>query len=320
MKMDEWKRCAWARGEKMARYHDQEWCVPEHRDGKLFEMLLLEGFQAGLSWSTVLNKREAFRRALDGFDARRIASYGQEKLDELMQDAAIIRSGRKLRAAVDNARVFLSIAEEFGSFDRYLWGFTGGRVVRLDASPMPASSALSERVSKDLKRRGMRFVGPVIVYSFLQSVGMVDDHDADCFRRRPNVLLIGPMGVDKGAVAAALARLTNRRLVDLEEDCRRLEQNFAPNQARMHSVLCILGDVRGAVMTLAPEQGAYPDPVWQADFGERMRGGTRAFLLLPQGPKEALSALAPRDAWTGRTILTQGKSPAAVAEEIAALL
>lgn len=180
--MENMARCAWAKGDLMERYHDDEWCVPLHDDAVLFEFLLLESFQAGLSWAIVLNKRENFRRALDGFDASKIAGYGEDKIESLMADASIVRNGRKLRAAVTNARVFLQIQAEFGSFDSYLWRFTNGQVVRQRVQPMPASSPLSDEISADLKRRGMKFVGTVIIYSFLQAAGMVDDHQPGCFK------------------------------------------------------------------------------------------------------------------------------------------
>lgn len=178
---EEVRRCAWARGAAMQRYHDEEWGRPCHDDRKLFEMLLLEGFQAGISWAIVLKKREAFRAALDGFDPVRVAAYGEAEIARLLADPRIIRSERKLRAAVGNARAFLRIQEEFGSFDAYLWGFVGGAPLRrAPGTPMPAQTPLSCEISRDLRRRGMKFVGPVIVYSFLQSVGVVNDHEDTC--------------------------------------------------------------------------------------------------------------------------------------------
>jgi DNA-3-methyladenine glycosylase I len=167
----------------MAAYHDQEWGVPSHEDAHLFEMLLLEGAQAGLSWSTVLAKRENYRRALDGFDAERIAGYGQEKLDELLQNPGIVRNRLKVASTVKNARAFLAVREEYGSFDAYLWRWVAGTPVvnRPAASdPLPASTELSDLISKDLKRRGFTFVGTTIVYAYLQAVGVVDDHTVTC--------------------------------------------------------------------------------------------------------------------------------------------
>ena len=180
----ELKRCRWANpaSELYIAYHDQEWGRPEHDDRKLFEMLILEGFQAGLSWLTILKKREAFRRAFDGFDPVIVAGYGPEKLEALMADSGIVRNRRKVEAAVQNARAFLDIQKEFGSFDRYLWGFTGGQVILNTDDAVRASSELSDRISADLKRRGMKFVGTVIIYSFLQAVGVVNDHETDCWR------------------------------------------------------------------------------------------------------------------------------------------
>ena len=180
----ELKRCRWAdpASEIYIAYHDQEWGRPEHDDRKLFEMLILEGFQAGLSWLTILKKRETFRRAFDGFDPAVVAGYGPEKLEALMTDPGIVRNSRKIRAAVQNARVFLDIQKEFGSFDSYLWGFTDGQVILNTDDEVRASSELSDRISADLKRRGMNFVGSVIIYSFLQAVGVVNDHEAGCWR------------------------------------------------------------------------------------------------------------------------------------------
>lgn len=177
------KRCRWAdpNSELYIAYHDQEWGKPEHDDRKLFEMLLLEGFQAGLSWITILKKREAFRRAFDGFDPATVSQYGPEKLEALMSDPGIVRNRRKIEASVVNASVFLDIQREFGSFDRYLWGFTQGRVVLNTDDAVRASSDLSDHISADLRRRGMKFVGSVIIYSFLQAVGVVNDHETGCW-------------------------------------------------------------------------------------------------------------------------------------------
>ncbi|MCI8678731.1 MAG: DNA-3-methyladenine glycosylase I [Lawsonibacter sp.] len=181
----ELKRCCWAdpNSELYIAYHDQEWGRPEHDDQKLFEMLILEGFQAGLSWITILKKREAFRRAFDRFDPAVVAGYGAEKLETLMSDPGIVRNRRKIEAAVTNAAVFLEIQKEFGSFDRYLWGFTGGEIILNTDDQVRASSELSDRISADLKRRGMKFVGTVIIYSFLQAVGVVNDHERSCWCR-----------------------------------------------------------------------------------------------------------------------------------------
>lgn len=180
----EWKdgkcRCRWAnpKNERYLRYHDEEWGVPVHEDGKLFEMLLLESFQAGLSWECVLNKWEHFRRAFDGFDPVNIAAYGPEKKEALAQDAGIIRNRRKIEAAVGNAKVFLEIQKEFGTFSAYLWGWTDGKT-RVEQGK--THSPLSDALSADLKRRGMRFVGTTIVYSYLQAVGVLWSHEPGCF-------------------------------------------------------------------------------------------------------------------------------------------
>ncbi|MEV0848339.1 DNA-3-methyladenine glycosylase I [Streptomyces sp. NPDC049954] len=184
-------RCGWASGtsELMTAYHDREWGRPAHDDAYLFELLVLEGAQAGLSWSTVLNKRENYRRLLDGFDVRRVAEYGQPKLDALLTDPGIVRNRLKVASLVKNARAFLAVREERGSFDAYLWQWVGGRPVvntRASGTFPPARTELSDRISKDLKKRGFTFVGTTITYAFLQAVGVVDDHAEDCWVRRGN--------------------------------------------------------------------------------------------------------------------------------------
>lgn len=176
------KRCSWVnlKNPLYIRYHDSEWGVPSHDDGYMFEMLLLESFQAGLSWECILNKREAFRTAFDGFDYKKIAAYTPEKLSELAENKAIVRNGRKIRAAVGNAAVFMEIQREFGTFSAYIWHFTDGKQDVHRDGVIRATSPLSDAVSKDLKRRGMQFVGSTIIYSYLQAVGVIDDHEPDC--------------------------------------------------------------------------------------------------------------------------------------------
>jgi DNA-3-methyladenine glycosylase I len=180
-------RCAWASGEQSIRYHDEEWGVPVHDDRRLFELLILEGAQAGLSWSTILNKRENYRRAFDGFDPERIARYDRRKVRQLLADAGIVRNKLKVASAIENAKAFLRVQEEFGSFDHYIWQFVGGkpRVNEWKSSRIPARTPESDAVSKDLKRRGFKFVGSTICYAFMQAVGMVNDHAAGCFRYKP---------------------------------------------------------------------------------------------------------------------------------------
>ena len=171
----------------MIPYHDTEWGVPLHDDRALFEFLILEGAQAGLSWETVLKKREAYRRAFDHFDPVRVARYTDRKAAELLQDAGIIRNRLKIAAAVANARAFLAVQKEFGTFDAYVWGWVGGRPIqnaRKAMSEIPARTEESDRMSQDLKRRGFKFVGSTICYAFMQAVGMVNDHCVDCFRYR----------------------------------------------------------------------------------------------------------------------------------------
>ena len=174
------QRCFWASpsNPRYLKYHDEEWGVPVYDDQKLFEMLLLENFQAGLSWECVLNKREAFRRAFDGFDPQKICGYGEEKCSALKNNPGIIRNRLKIQAAVTNAGVFLEIQKEWGSFSRYLWHWTEGKVVREQGE---TRSPLSDAVSGDMKKRGMKFVGTTIIYAYLQAVGVIDSHEKGCF-------------------------------------------------------------------------------------------------------------------------------------------
>ena len=174
-------RCAWVQGELMEAYHDNEWGRPVHDDVALYEMLLLEGFQAGLSWYIVLSKREAFRKAFSNFDVHAIAEYGEEDVARLLADTGIVRNRLKVRGAITNARVFLAIQAEFGTFDAYLMHFVPNGPVVNTTDVFPTQTPLSDAVSKDLKKRGMKFVGTVTVYSFLESVGVVIDHERHCF-------------------------------------------------------------------------------------------------------------------------------------------
>ncbi len=167
------------------RYHDEEWGVPVHDDRTFFEFLILEGAQAGLSWNTILNKRENYRKAFDGFDPARVARYDRRKMQQLLRDPGIVRNKLKIASAAENAKAFLRAQEEFGSFDRYVWGFVGGepRVnKRRSLRQLPARTTESDAMSKDLKKRGFKFVGTTICYAFMQAVGMVNDHVVDCFR------------------------------------------------------------------------------------------------------------------------------------------
>lgn len=178
------QRCFWVdeKSDIYVKYHDEEWGVPKHDDGELFELLILEAFQAGLSWITVLKKREAFRDAFDGFDVKKIAEYKEDKIQELLSNEKIIRSRGKIEAAINNARIFIEIQNEFGSFSNYIWGFTENKVIKRTAAILPASTPLSDKISKDLKKRGMKYTGSVIIYSYLQAIGIVDDHDETCFK------------------------------------------------------------------------------------------------------------------------------------------
>lgn len=178
-------RCNWASAPPNIRYHDEEWGVPVHDDQKLFEFLILEGAQAGLSWTTILNKREKYRKAFAGFDPPKIARFDRRKVKTLLHDPGIVRNELKIVSAIENAKAFLRIQKEFGSFDRYIWQFVGGapRVnARTAVKQLPARTAESDIMSKDLKRRGFNFVGSTICYAFMQAVGMVNDHLVECFR------------------------------------------------------------------------------------------------------------------------------------------
>ncbi len=180
------RRCKWAGPEQIyLDYHDYEWGVPVYDDCILFEFLILEGAQAGLSWITILKKRENYRRAFDNFDPSKIANYDARKIEELLQDPGIIRNRRKIEGAIANARAFLKVQEEFGSFSQYIWGFIGGkpRVNHWTShGEIPAQTSESQAMSRDLRKRGFKFVGPTICYAFMQAVGMVNDHTVDCFR------------------------------------------------------------------------------------------------------------------------------------------
>lgn len=177
-------RCGWELSyDKMIAYHDHRWCKPEHDDQELFAMLILEGAQAGLSWATIINREDNYRKAFDGFDPKIVASYDNEKIEALMQDEGIIRNRRKILAAVSNAKAFLKIQEEFGSFDKYIWGFTEGKVIDHHLKTVeetPATSEISEKISKSLKKRGFSFVGPKIIYSYLRGIGIYNDHIESC--------------------------------------------------------------------------------------------------------------------------------------------
>ena len=178
-------RCPWAKSEMMIEYHDREWGVPVHDERTLFEFLILEGAQAGLSWDTILRKRAAYRHAFDNFDAERVAEYGERKTAALLADAGIVRNRAKIAAAIGNAQALRSLRADFGSFDAYLWDFVGGAPVqrrRRTQADVPAVTPLAEKLSADLRARAFRFVGPTIVYSFMQAVGLVNDHLTRCFR------------------------------------------------------------------------------------------------------------------------------------------
>jgi len=179
-------RCKWCEKDPLyIKYHDNEWGTPLHDEQKLFEFLILETFQAGLSWITVLRKRENFRKAFDHFDYNKVALYDEDKIQELLQDAGIIRNKLKVRATVSNAQAFLEVQEEFGSFDKYIWSFVGGTPIQNKwetTKELPPTTEISDKLSKDLKKRGFKFVGSTVVYAHMQATGMVNDHTIDCFR------------------------------------------------------------------------------------------------------------------------------------------
>ena len=174
-------RCNWATDvEKIyIKYHDEEWGVPTHDDQELFEFLVLESFQAGLSWITILKKRDNFKKAFDNFDVVKVANYDENKINELRENTGIIRHKGKITSAINNAQIFIEIQKEFGSFDEYIWGFTEGEIIKAEYL---TESDLSKHISKDLKKRGMKFVGPTIIYSYLEAVGIIDNHQKDCFK------------------------------------------------------------------------------------------------------------------------------------------
>lgn len=180
------KRCSWAGNDPLyIQYHDEEWGVPVHNDIKLFEFLILEGAQAGLSWITILRKRDNYRKAFDNFDPEKISQYPEDKVLELLKDPGIIRNRLKIQAAVTNANAYLKIVSQFGSFDKYIWQFTDGKPIINNWNSLrelPAKTEISDKMSKDLKKRGFKFVGSTICYAFMQAVGIVNDHTIDCFR------------------------------------------------------------------------------------------------------------------------------------------
>ncbi len=181
------KRCKWPENstELMISYHDEEWGVPVHDDNHLFEVLILDGAQAGLSWNTILNKRENYRKAFDNFNVKKVAKYDSNKINKLLKDKGIVRNKLKINSAVRNAKVFIEIQKEFGSFDRYIWGFVNNKSIKnkcKEMSDIPTTSKLSDTISFDLKKRGMNFVGSTIIYAIIQAIGLVNDHEINCFR------------------------------------------------------------------------------------------------------------------------------------------
>jgi len=178
------QRCAWAQGDELMRkYHDEEWGVPMRDSRALWEMLMLEGFQAGLSWSIILRKREGFRKAFKGFDPKKVARFGEKDIARLMQDEGIVRARAKIVATIEGSKIFLEMQKSGEDFSKWVWGFVGGKPIQ-NSGPLPAKSELSENISKELKKRGFKFVGPVIVYAWMQAIGMVNDHAETCWRRK----------------------------------------------------------------------------------------------------------------------------------------
>ena len=176
------KRCKWLNenNELYVYYHDHEWAVPNYDDNYMFEFLILESFQAGLSWETILNKRENFKKAFDNFDYKKIANYDENKINELMTNSGIIRNKLKIKAAINNAKIFMDIQKEFNSFSNYIWSFTNNKIIKNINDDFKTTSELSDRVSKDLINRGMKFVGSTIIYSYLQAIGVINDHETTC--------------------------------------------------------------------------------------------------------------------------------------------
>jgi len=182
------QRCPWPSDDKLTiKYHDKEWGVPLHNDRKLFEFLILEGFQAGLSWRTILHKRENFRKAFDNFDFNKVAKYDRRKINSLLKNEGIIRNKLKIEGAITNAKAFLQIRKEFGTFDKYIWNFVNGKTIQnkfKSLKELPAKTNLSDKISDDLKKRGFKFVGSTIVYAHMQATGMLNDHIVSCFRHK----------------------------------------------------------------------------------------------------------------------------------------
>ncbi len=178
------KRCFWVdeKSEIYKKYHDEEWGIPKYNDKELFELLALESFQAGLSWLTILKKREAFREAFDNFEVNIVANYNDTKIQQLVSNEKIIRCRNKITATISNAKIFINIQKEFGSFSNYIWGFTNNKIIKNTTGEIIVSSPLSDKISKDLKKRGMKYVGTIIIYSYLQAIGIIDDHDKTCFK------------------------------------------------------------------------------------------------------------------------------------------
>jgi DNA-3-methyladenine glycosylase I len=184
-------RCPWAADDLMIVYHDQEWGKPLHDDYKLFEFLILEGAQAGLSWNTILKKRQAYQQAFKEFDPVKVSKFSNSDIEQLVGNANIIRNRRKIESAINNAKIFLDIQKEFGSFDKYIWNFVDGKPINNQfktMSEIPAETELSKQISNDLKKRGMSFIGPTIMYAFMEAIGMVNDHVIDCFRYKEIIL------------------------------------------------------------------------------------------------------------------------------------
>jgi len=178
------KRCEWAKNEPNTTYHDKEWGKPQHDDQKLFEFLILEGAQAGLSWTTILDRRDGYRNAFSNFDANKVSKYTQKHVEKLLRDESIIRNKLKIHSAINNAKQFLKVQTEFGSFNEYLWGFVNHKPIKnkfKKLTDLPASTKISEKLSKDLKKRGVNFVGPTICYALMQAIGMVNDHTSECY-------------------------------------------------------------------------------------------------------------------------------------------
>lgn len=260
------KRCQWALGTPLEQsYHDKEWGVPLHDDRRLFEFLILEGAQAGLSWSTILNKREGYRQAFDHFNPETVAGYSKDKIASLLSNPAIIRNRLKVTAAITNAHAFLNVQAEFGSFDAYIWRFVDGIPIQNNwkiMAQVPASTSLSNTMSKDLKTKGFRFVGPTICYAFMQAVGMVNDHTTDCFRH-DRIKRIGTIPQPLSDLMN-IGKTIEKRLNEIDIFCKKDLAELGPVEAYRQIKKNYPGETLPLCYYLYSLEGALRDIHWNA--------------------------------------------------------